>query len=102
MTNAIAAPFVVRAIRGQLLPGFSERWPADSGPFPATLELYDGTGETRAVPVAPDGSFDFAAAEGTYCFRVSSDVLQGYEGTIVVTRSAGESATIRIAMDLGA
>ena len=102
MTNPIRAPFVVRKIEGRLIPTFTEAWPSDAGAFPATFEIHRNGGETVIVPIAPDGSFDFATPEGTYCFRVSSDSLMGYEGTIVVTRSAPGGSRVHIKMDIGA
>jgi hypothetical protein len=102
MTNAIKEPFVVRRIQGKLIPTFTEAWPSDAGPFPVVFEISGSGGETIVVAVASDGSFNFAAPEGTYCFRVSSDLLQGYEGTIIVTRSAPEGSKININIAMGA
>jgi len=102
MTNPIKAPFVVRKIEGRLVPTFTDAWPSEAGAFPATFEIHRSGGGPVRVPVAPDGSFDFDAPEGIYCFRVSSDLLQGYEGTIVVTRSAPEGSRVHINIDMGA
>ena len=104
MTNRISQPFVVRDFVGRVLPAEheaeSEQWPYGTLPF--NFEVHGPNGLTVNVSVEADGTFRLPGLRsGKYCFRTSSEYLQGYEGTVIIDRAADPNATIEFRVALG-
>lgn len=100
MTNTIEAPFVLRELRG--------RFVLDGDASPAEwvdhsmlrFQVNGPRGVSIHVPVSPDGTFHLPGLRpGRYCFRTSSEYLQGYEGVIVIDPRASDVVmTIKVAL----
>ena len=99
MTNQIPTGFVVPQLRGRILPQDQDAW---SGPAPVRLEIQRNGRSLGEIAVAPDGTFSSVLPDGSYCFHVTSQHFQGYEGTIQVTSDAPKDAEVVIRVEYGA
>lgn len=103
MTNPIRAPFVVRELRGRMVPDFTDQhdvaWVSEEN---FRFQLIGPDGAAILVRVAPDGRFSMPhLAPGRYCFRTSSEWFQGYEGVIIIDPHAPADEIV-ISVALGA
>jgi len=103
MTNTIASPFVVSEFRGRFVPTFGApgHWADTTGLI--RMQLNGPNGLAREVAVQPDGSFDVPdLPTGTYCFHTSSTYFQGYDGVVIIDRSASREQIVLIRVADGA
>ena len=99
ITNYIKAPFVVRQFEGQLAFRDSETWPRD---LAVVFEVRDSSGRTFSVDVAADGTFRLPnLPAGTYCFKVSTEYTQAYQGQVTVSRFAAKGRRVVIELAVG-
>lgn len=102
MSNSIATPFVIRELRGRIIPRDA---PPDLSDWSwegaaVRFQINGPNGFSLEVPVAHDGTFHVPNLRpGRYCFKTTSTHFQGYEGVIVIhPRAVAETMTIELAI----
>ena len=104
MTNPVDHVFVVRQLKGRFLAAEGEENPDSPGAWRQLVqcEVHGPGGIKFLVPIADDGTFLVQGLPaGTYCFHTWSDLMQGYEGTIVISRKADPAAIVEIRVAMG-
>lgn len=94
-------PFIVKKIKGQILPEDNTHW----GPEPDQRPVFEVTGpgdsrKKRIIKLDENGGFNIKVAPGTYKFSIRIRGWDDAEGTIIVTKKAKKNSKIVIILGL--
>lgn len=98
--DKVEHPYVVRSVRGII-----SRKQGDEGPLPNVLFEIQGPGTERKIRRANTdeyGRFKIGQVPvGTYKFKVTLNGFQSVMGSVTVSKKAGKTAEIKIALLVG-